>query len=218
MKNILCFGDSNTWGYDFTTYDPVLGSGQRLAFNERWPGRVQIALGSEYRVIEDALNARTNLQNDPYFNHRHGLNALEAALDAHAPLDLVIIQMGVNELKHMFNLTAGMIAFGVEKLVIAAQQPYYNYPAPKILLIAPAPVKKDIADMIFGFSFGPLAYEKSIQFGTLYKDVAERYDCSFIDCAKLNFELNTLDGLHYSKTDHTKLASAVTEKVREILD
>ena len=117
MKNILCFGDSNTWGYDFTTYDPALGSGQRLPFDERWPGIVQNMLGADYRIIEDALNARTNMVEDPYFPHRLGLASLETALDAHAPLDLVIIQMGVNELKHMFNLTAGMISFGVEKLV-----------------------------------------------------------------------------------------------------
>ena len=217
MKNILCYGDSNTWGYDYTTYDPVLGSGRRMAFDERWPGRVQLALGSEYRIIEDALNARTNMQDDPYFPHRHGLRSLEAALDAQAPLDLVIIQMGVNELKHMFNLTAGMIAFGAEKLVAAAQQSYYGYPAPKVLLIAPAPVRKDIADMIFGFSYGPLAYEKSTQLGALYQEIAQRYGCGFLDCAKLDFEINALDGLHYSKQDHAKLADAVVVKIKEML-
>ena len=178
---------------------------------------MQLALGSEYRIVEDALNARTNMVEDPYFAHRHGLNSLEAALDAQAPLDLVIIQMGVNELKHMFNLSAGMIAFGVEKLVMAAQQPYYGYAVPQVLLIAPAPVKKDIADMIFGFSYGPLAYEKSCRLGALYADVAKRHGCGFIDCAPMDFEINTLDGLHYSKNDHVKLAKAVTEKVKEML-
>ena len=93
MKNILCFGDSNTWGYDYTTYDPALGAGQRLPFEERWPGIVQNALGSGYRIIEDALNARTNMVEDPYFPHRLGIASLETALDAQAPLDLVIIQM-----------------------------------------------------------------------------------------------------------------------------
>ena len=62
MKNILCFGDSNTWGYDYTTYDPALGAGRRMAFDERWPGIVQLNLGSEYRIIEDALNARRRLR------------------------------------------------------------------------------------------------------------------------------------------------------------
>ena len=85
MKNILCFGDSNTWGYDYTTYDPALGAGQRLPFEERWPGIVQNALGSGYRIIEDALNARTNMVEDPYFPHRLGIASLETALDAQAP-------------------------------------------------------------------------------------------------------------------------------------
>ena len=217
MKNILCFGDSNTWGYDFTTYDPALGSGQRLPFDERWPGIVQNMLGADYRIIEDALNARTNMVEDPYFPHRLGLASLETALDAHAPLDLVIIQMGVNELKHMFNLAAGMISFGVEKLVAAAQTSYYNYPAPKVLLIAPAPVRENIADMIFGFSYGPLAYEKSMQWGALYRDVAQRYGCAFLDCGEMDFQINDLDGLHYSREDHAKLGKAVAAKVKELL-
>lgn len=217
MKNILCFGDSNTWGYDASTYDPKLGSGQRMPFDTRWPGIVQKELGSGYRIIEDALNARTNMVEDPYFPHRLGIASLETALDAQSPLDLVIIQMGVNELKHMFNLTAGMIAFGVEKLVVAAGASYYGYPEPKVLLIAPAPVKKDIADMIFGFSYGPLAYEKSRALGALYADIAQRHGCGFIDCADLDFELNTLDGMHYSYADHAKLGKSVTEKIREML-
>lgn len=218
MKNILCFGDSNTWGYDYTTYDEKLGSGQRMPFDVRWPGRVQAMLGPEYRIIEDALNARTCMREDPYFPHRLGIASLEAALDAHAPLDLVVLQLGVNELKHMFQLTAGMIAFGVEKLVAAAQQPYYNYPVPRVLLIAPAPVKPDIDQMIFGFSFGPEAYKKSMQLGALYRDIAQRFGCGFLDCGELDFELNTLDGLHYSKADHEKLANAVAPKILEMLE
>ena len=55
MKNILVFGDSNTWGYDVTTYDPEIGAGRRLAFDERWPGIVQNNLGSEYRIIVNML-------------------------------------------------------------------------------------------------------------------------------------------------------------------
>ncbi|MCI6040921.1 MAG: GDSL-type esterase/lipase family protein [Clostridiales bacterium] len=217
MKNILVFGDSNTWGYDYTTYLPASGSAQRMAFHERWPGRVQQLLGPDYRIIENALNARTNIHEDPYFPNRMGLKSLQVALDANAPLDLVVLQMGCNELKHMFNLTAGMIAFGVEQLVQACKASYYNYPAPKVLVIAPAPTHPEIEQMIFGFSFGPDAYAKSLQFSREYRAMAERNDCGFVDCAPLHFELKTLDGLHYSKGDHAKLASVVAEKVCEML-
>lgn len=217
MKNILIFGDSNTWGYDYTTYMPELGSGQRMTEDERWPGLVRKALGDGYRVIENALNARTCMQDDPYFPNRMGLKSLQVALDANAPLDLVVMQIGCNELKHVFNLTAGMIAFGAEQLVQACKTSYYNYPIPKVLVIAPAPTHPDIGKMIFGFSFGPDAYQKSCELGKWYREMAERNGCGFIDCAELDFEINTLDGLHYSKRDHAKLAPVVTAKILEML-
>ena len=217
MKNVLIFGDSNTWGYDVTRYIPEMDTAQRMTEDERWPGLVRKMLGAEYNIFENALNARTNMQEDPYFANRHGLKSLQVALDANAPLDLVVIQMGCNELKHMFNLTAGMIAFGVEHLVNACKASYYNYPAPKVLVIAPHPTHPKIGEMIYGFSFGPDAYAKSCEFGKLYADLAKRHGCGFVDCAPLNFELNELDGLHYSKADHAKLAPVVAEKIREML-
>lgn len=217
MKNILIFGDSNTWGYDMERYIPELDTAQRMTADERWSGRVRTILGEGYHVIEDALNARTLLWDDPYFENRHGLTGLKTALDAHAPLDLVVLQLGCNELKHMFNLTAGMIAGGMEKLVAACQTPYYGYPVPKVLLIAPHPTHPKIGDMLYGFNFGPEAYEKSVQLGAKYRAIAEKYGCGFLDCAELGFELNEVDGLHYSKADHAKLADAAAEKIREMI-
>jgi lysophospholipase L1-like esterase len=217
MKTILCFGDSNSWGFDADTYDPATGIAKRMPYEARWPGIVQGILGLGYRVLENALNARTLMREDPYFKHRLGLASLEEALDANAPLDLVVIHLGVNELKHFFNLTAGMISYGLEYLVQAAQTSYYGYPMPKVLIVAPHPVSPDIGKAIFGFSYGPLAYGKSLELGALYRDVAERYGCGFIDCAKLGFSLNRLDGLHYGREDHAKLAPAVAEKIKEML-
>lgn len=72
--------------------------------------------------------------------------------------------------------------------------------------------------MIFGFSYGPLAYEKSLQLGPLYREIAQRYGCEFLDCGEMDFEINELDGLHYSKADHAKLGKAVAAKIREMLN
>jgi lysophospholipase L1-like esterase len=217
MKNILCFGDSNTWGYDAETYDAVTGYVQRMPFEVRWPGIVQKRLGNEYRVIENALNGRTLMNEDPYFPHRLGITSLEEALDSNAPLDMVVLMLGVNELKHMFNLSADMISFGLEKLVVAVKCPYYGYPEPKILIISPAPVHPDINSCIFGFSFGPQAYAKSCEFSHLYSDVAERYACGYIDGASLGLTLNLADGLHYNREDHAKLGEKAAEKIKEML-
>lgn len=217
MKNILCFGDSNTWGNDAASYDPLIGSGRRMLFEERWPGALQLRLGGNYRIIEDALNGRTIMMEDNYFPHRRGLDALETALDAQAPLDLVIIALGCNELKQMFHLAPGMIAFGAEQLVIKASESYYGYPAPKVLLVAPAPVPDEIGTALFGPNFGPDAGRVSRALGVAFRDVADRHSCAFLDCAELDFELNDLDMLHYSRADHEKLAAALEPIIRSML-
>jgi len=216
MKNILCFGDSNTWGYDMDTYDFALSDAKRMDIHTRWAGVLQDQLGNEYHVIEDGLNGRTVTVDDPYFPNRVGMRDFENALDAHAPLDLVVIQLGVNELKAHFGLSAGMVASGIGKMVTAAKKSLYDYPEPKILLVAPAPVRKNISELLFGFIFGD-CYEKSLALGKLYRDIAEKNGCGFIDCADLNMTLNDIDGLHYCKADHAKLGLAVAEKAREML-
>lgn len=218
MKNILIFGDSNTWGYDAASYNEKTGLVKRMNEQERWPALVRNALGEGYFVIENALNARTNMEEDAYNPLRNGLKSLRVALDANAPLDLVVIQMGCNNLKHAFSLTPGMIAYGVEQLVRECQTSYYGYPVPKVLVIAPSPTHPDIGKMLFGYVFGPEAYQKSLQLGPLYRDMAKRLGCGFVDCAPLHFELNTLDGLHYSRADHAKLAPEVVRVIREMME
>ncbi len=217
MKTVLMFGDSNTWGYDYLTYTPETGVQGRMTFEERWPGRVQQLLGNKYRIIENALNSRTIAVEDPCIPLRRGIDSLSVALEANAPLDLVVIQLGANEFKTMYSRSAGAIAFGMDHMVRLCQQPRYGYPAPKVLLIAPAPVHPQTADMALGFNYGPDAYAKSCAIGKEYKAVAERRGCGFVDCAELDFELNTLDGVHYSRNDHQKLAAAVADKIREML-
>lgn len=217
MKNILIFGDSNTWGYDSARYVPEADAFQRMDETQRWPALVRSQLGPGYHVIEDALNGRTLVWDDPYMPGRNGLKSLRIALDAHAPLQLVVLQLGCNELKDHFSLNPGMIARGMEMLVRECGVSYYGYPAPRVLLIAPAPTHPDIAVIRNCSSFGPEAYRKSCALGGLYRAIAERYHCGFIDCAELDFEINTVDGLHYSYSDHARLAPVVTEKIREML-
>ena len=217
MKNILIFGDSNTWGYDSSRYVPEADAFMRMDETERWPALVQSRLGMEYHIIEGALNGRTVVWDDPYMPGRNGLKSLRIALDAHAPLQLAVIQLGCNELKDYFNLSAGMIARGIDMLVRECEVSYYGYPAPAVLLIAPAPTHPDIATMRSASRFGPEVYRKSCELGKLYREVAQKHGCGFIDCAELGFEINTVDGLHYSRADHAKLAPVVADKILEML-
>ena len=217
VKNILIYGDSNSWGYDYTRYIPEADTCQRMSEGEHWPGLVRRILGPEYHIIVNALNGRTVVWDDPYTPDRSGLKGLRPALDMNAPLDLVILKLGCNELKEFFNLSAQMIAFGMEKLVKECKVSYYGYPVPKILIIAPAPTHPDIGILRAAARFGPNAYAKSLEFGKYYRQVAERNGCGFIDCGEMGLEINAVDGLHYSKADHAKLAPIVAEKTKEML-
>ena len=217
MKNILIFGDSNTWGYDVVGRDPVTGEANRFDWDTRWPGVVQKTLGAEYRILENALNGRTCVWDDPYMPLRNGLPALQAVLDVNAPLDAVVIHLGINETKTMFSLSAGRIAAGAEMLVKEAQKALYQFAAPKVLLVAPAPVDPKISEKLFADNFGPGSYEVSLGLGKAYAAVAERTGCEFLDAADLGFTLNPVDGLHYCAGDHEKLGKAVSKKLKEML-
>ena len=135
MPVIVAFGDSNTWGFD-----PA--GGGRMAPDVRWTGVMRAMLGVEFTVIEEGLNGRTTVFDDPIEPNRRGLDYLPPCLRSHAPLDLLIIGLGCNDMKARFNASPSMIAAGVERLVMTARaepvgpggQP------PKILIVAPPPL------------------------------------------------------------------------------
>ncbi len=58
MKEILCFGDSNTFGF-------IPGSGQRYNKTERWSGILSGLLSENYRIIEAGCNNRTAFSPNP---------------------------------------------------------------------------------------------------------------------------------------------------------
>ena len=103
MKSILCYGDSNTWGYDPQTRS-------RFPHDVRWTGVLASSLGTGYRVVEEGLNGRTTRWDDPIEAGRNGLTFLQPCLESHLPLDLVIVMLGTNDLKQRFGLSASDIA------------------------------------------------------------------------------------------------------------
>ncbi len=207
MKTILCYGDSNTWGWNPLTL-------QRYAPNERWPGVLQQALGEEYKVIEEGLNGRTTVWDDPIEGYKNGKNYLIPCLETHRPLNLVIIMLGSNDLKMRFSLSAYDIANGVGVLVDAVQKsaagPGGN--APSVLLMAPPLLKElsEFAEMFEG------AAAKSKQFARHYQRVAEEFGCEFLDTSRIIVASN-IDGVHLELSEHQKLGQAVAVEVKRFL-
>lgn len=99
MKTILCYGDSNTWGFEPVTRN-------RYGRTERWTGILRQELGLDYDVIEEGLNGRTTVWDDPIEGHKNGKEQIIPILKSHQPLDLVTIMLGTNDLKRRFGLGA----------------------------------------------------------------------------------------------------------------
>jgi lysophospholipase L1-like esterase len=93
MKRILCYGDSNTWGY-------ISGSDHlRYNSNERWTKLLQKKLGQSFEIIEEGLNSRTLFSNDdrPGKEGRNGFTYLKPCMDSHDKFDTIIIMLGTND-------------------------------------------------------------------------------------------------------------------------
>jgi lysophospholipase L1-like esterase len=194
-KVILCFGDSNTWGYN-----PE--NGERFGPEIRWTGILQAELGTGYSIVEEGLNARTTVFTDPVEGtriDRNGRNHLAVLLESHRPIDLVIVMLGLNDLKQRFAASAFDIAQGAGELVqiIQCSQSGQQNQAPDVLLIAPAPVKtlNVLAELFEG------AIEKSRKLGQHYAWISQRKGCHFINAAEI-VEYDPTDGIHLGVAGH----------------
>ncbi|HUX11590.1 MAG TPA: SGNH/GDSL hydrolase family protein [Spirochaetia bacterium] len=207
MKQIVCFGDSNTWGYN-----PE--SQSRYPKAERWPGVMAAALGNGYEVIEEGLNGRTTVWQDPIEEHKCGKDHLIPIMRSHKPFDLLIIMLGTNDLKHRFSLTPFDIAEGAGRLVRIARtiEDSVEGPAPRVLLLAPPPVSQltSFAEMFKG------AEEKSRKLGEEFARVARELACPMLDLAKVAAS-SPVDGIHFDRENQQKIGTALAEKVKQIL-
>lgn len=207
MPRILCFGDSNTWGYDPATED-------RFDEQTRWTSVLQAALGADFTVIEEGLNGRTTVWNDPIEGYKNGHDYLVPCLETHRPLDLVVLMLGTNDLKRRFSLSAYDIAQGAAVLLraIAYSKAGRDGNAPSVLLLAPPPVAKltNFAEMFEG------SEAKSLLLGQHYRAVAVEYNVAFLDTSTV-IRSSDIDGIHFEAEEHAKLGRAVAHEVLALI-
>jgi len=207
MFEVLCYGDSNTWGADPAT-------STRFDREIRWPGVLQEALGAGYHVIEEGLGGRTTVWEDPVEGHKNGKEYLIPCLWTHAPLDLVIIMLGTNDLKKKFSATAQDIAAGAGILVdiVNKSGTVKNPKTPKVLLMVPPPLGNlnGNEEMFEG------GREKSRKFSQHFKTIADMYSCELFDTSTV-IKSSDIDGIHLDKEAHQQLGKAVAMEVKRIL-
>ena len=210
-KRILCFGDSNTWGYMVT--------GGRFPEEVRWPMRLQALLGDDYTVIEEGFNGRTTVFEDPVEGgHKSGLTYLPPCVMSHSPLDLVIIMLGTNDLKKRFGMTGFTIGGGITQLVKAARTYSMNAEGvpPKIMILCPPPVGENIMETRHAPIFGEDSVSVSRDLPYELGRVAKLMRCEFMEAGPY-CEISKADAVHMTREDHLRLAQAVCDKVKSII-
>ena len=208
-KRILCYGDSNTWGYRPD------GNG-RFDDEVRWPGVMQSELGDGFTVVVEGYNGRTTVFDDPIEHRMNGLDNFYPCLESQSPLDLVIVMLGTNDLKPRFSASAGSIALALRKYAWMLDTAPMAGERPKLLLAAPPwidPSYKAVSEMVY--AFGDDADVRSRELGPCIAEIAGLIGADFIDAAEYAHAA-TNDGCHMDADNHRKLGLAMARKVREI--
>ncbi len=207
-KTVLCYGDSNTWGF-------VPGSdGERFSWDVRWPGVLQAELGDDFRVIEEGLSGRTTVLDNPLEPYRNGREYLIPCLQSHQPLDLVVIFLGTNDLCDRYTLTPLDIARGAAYLALLASRsetgPGYGAPAVLLCNLPELGDTSSLADTASG------AQAKAHDLPRCFALAAAELGVPLVD---LNAAVvyDDADGVHLNAHGHRAVASAVAAAVRRIL-
>lgn len=208
MKTILCYGDSNTWGFDARTQG-------RFHREVRWPGALQRLLGEGYCVVEEGLCGRTVANSTATEPEINGLHYLSACLKSHAPLDYVVLMLGSNDLQVKYNAVPLEIARCLERMVQYILSPYSHGfgQVPRILLISPPPVGEGIRRFALRDLFGAeTCMERSIQLVRRIRMVAKTCGCMHLDAGSVVRACQE-DGLHLDAENHRLLAAAVRDMI-----
>ena len=205
MKRILAYGDSNTWGFDPTTWNSVPMQLKRYSKDVRWTGLLQIALGDMAWVIEEGMNGRTTAFDDEECDGRNGLMALPAILKANQPLDAAIIMLGTNDCKSAFNASSKEITAGLELCL----KKLLDVVAPENILLI-SPLYLETAAFDFGFNDRSIAVSRELKRD--YKELADKYNTAFL-AASDHAKASSLDGQHLTEEGHRALCEAVLKSI-----
>ena len=203
LKKILCFGDSNTYGY-------IPNNGARYDKNTRWTGVLSLLSHGKFEIIEDGCNNRTAFAANPAGKIFTGYEILPELLTA--DFDAVVLAIGINDTQFLYNLSPIEIAGGVEKLINIVK---VKSPQAKILLVAPSILTDDVLNGSFACLFDRTSIEKSRQLPLLYQKIAEKQNIKFFDLNSVA-KTSSLDGLHYAPEQHLKIAQAIFTVLSEL--
>ena len=211
MQHILVYADSLSWGIIPTTR-------QRLAFDQRWPGVMEIALaaaGTAVRVIEDCLNGRRTVWDDPFKPGRNGLVGLAQRIEIHSPLALVVLMLGTNDFQSMHEHNAWHSSQGLLALIAAIRTAPIEpgMPVPEILVVVPPAIETPKGPIAPKFAGGE---HKCVGLAAAYKAVCDDAGCALFDAGSVT-TASKVDGVHLDADQHQRLGTELSKVVQSLL-
>jgi lysophospholipase L1-like esterase len=205
---VLCYGDSNTWGFEAST-------GERLGRWDRWPGVLQRILGDEVHVVEEGLNGRTTVFDVPYEDGRNGLAHFPVSLRTHAPIDVVVISLGTNDLfvpgVNAFHAAHGAITLAE---VARASGCGPDTSEPQVLVLVPPPFLP-LGDWE---ADAPEGEAESRRFAEHFVALAAASGGVPVLDLGAHVVSSPADGIHLEAADHRVIGEVVAARVRPMLD
>ena len=211
MQQILVYADSLSWGI-------VPDTRSRFRFDQRWPGIVELELqkaGLSVRVIEDCLNGRCTVWQDPFKPGRNGLEGLEQRIEVNSPLSLVVVFLGTNDFQSMHHFSPWQSSQGLAAIVGAIRRAPIEpgMPVPPIMLVAPPQIQKAKGKIAPKFEG---AEKKAVGLSAAIKAVAQELDCPFFDAGSVT-TTSRVDGVHLDEDQHLALGKALAVEIKTLL-
>ena len=193
MKKIVCYGDSNTFGFNSK-------NGSQFDDGICWTSVLQRNLGEGYKVINEGMCNRTGFVENPDGFIFDGPKHFAEFISKSDNIDILILWIGTNDLMFQYNITSETIENGLKNLIELAKTK-----AKKIIIIPPVILSKKILDSYFANMFDETSIKKSKEVGKIHKKLAQNYDCEYFDVNEF-VKPSDVDGLHYDETSHKIIA------------
>ena len=204
MKKIICYGDSNTFGYNPTNE-------LRYDENIRWTSVLQKKTENKYEVINEGMCDRTGFIDNPkgflYSAQRHFPKMLSKTAD----IEVLILWIGTNDLQFQYDIGFNAVENGLEKLIRFAKEKTKH-----IIIIPPVVLNEKVLEGPFSFQFDETSVGKSRKIGRIYKKLSNLNYCEYFDVNKF-VTSSDFDGLHYDEKAHKLIGEKLSDFIRDIL-
>lgn len=212
-KNLLCFGDSNTYGYNPFTAG-------RYGEDVRWTKLLQKMLGDRANLVEEGMNGRTSVFDDPLRECVSGMDAISCCMYSHKPIDVLLIMLGTNDAKERFGTNAQTIGLGIKFLAEKALSLKYAWREgkdPILVLVAPQAIDKNyLKNEDMGLPMGPGCDEKTRQLPKEIERWADYLGAYFIDAnAEMKSPVDPVTYMHLTPEGHKEMAELFYHKMVE---